>query len=188
MASRLTAAPAQGNLGWPGASSETTEEESVMATTNERTRTGHPRSTAKVGGHPIHPMLIPFPIVCFIGVLVTDIVFLGNHDAGWATASRYLLGIGIVMAALAAVAGLTDFMGDDRIRRASDALKHMIANVAAVVLEIVNYFVRLNSDSAIPSTGIILSAVVVVILIYSGWKGGDLVFRHGIGVDDAPNH
>ena len=35
----------------------------------------HPRSTAKIGGHPIHPMLIPFPIVCFIGCLVTDIVF-----------------------------------------------------------------------------------------------------------------
>ncbi len=159
-----------------------------MATMNEGTRGGHPHSTAKIGGHPIHPMLIPFPIVCFIGVLVADIVFINNHDAGWATASRYLLGIGIVMAALAAVAGLTDFMGDDRIRRASDALKHMLANVAAVVLEIVNFFVRMNSDAAIPSTGIILSAVVVLLLIYSGWKGGDLVYHHGIGVDDAANH
>jgi uncharacterized membrane protein len=159
-----------------------------MATLNERTRSDQPHSTAKIGGHPIHPMLIPFPIVCFIGALVTDIVFLNNQDTGWATASRYLLGIGIVMAALAAVAGLTDFMGDDRIRRASDALKHMLANVTAVVLEIVNFFVRLNNDSAISGIGIILSAVVVLILIYSGWKGGDLVFRHGIGVDDAPNH
>ena len=159
-----------------------------MATIDERTRSDHPRSTAKIGGHPIHPMLIPFPIVCFIGALVTDIVFLNNHDAGWATASRYLLGVGIVMAALAAVAGLTDFMGDDRIRRAGDAVKHMLANVTAVVLEIVNFFVRLNNDSAISGIGIILSAVVVVILIYSGWKGGDLVYRHGIGVDDTVNH
>ena len=96
----------------------------------------HPRSTAKIGGHPIHPMLVPFPIVCFIGVLVTDIVFLNNQDAGWATASRYLLGIGIVMALLAAVAGLTDFMGSDRIRSMGDAVKHMLANVTAVVLEV----------------------------------------------------
>ncbi len=144
----------------------------------------HPRSTAKIGGHPIHPMLVPFPIVCFIGVLVTDIVFLNNQDAGWATASRYLLGIGIVMALLAAVAGLTDFMGSDRIRSMGDAVKHMLANVTAVVLSIVNFFVRLGNDSAIAGIGIILSAVVVLILIYSGWKGGDLVFRHGIGVDD----
>jgi uncharacterized membrane protein len=145
----------------------------------------HPRSTAKIGGHPIHPMLIPFPIVCFIGALVTDIVFLNNHDHGWATASRYLLAVGLVMAALAAVAGLTDFMGDDRIRGASDALKHMLANVTAVVLELVNFFIRLNNDDSIGKIGIYLSAIVVLILVYSGWKGGDLVYHHGIGVDDT---
>jgi uncharacterized membrane protein len=117
--------------------------------------------------------------------LVTDIVFLNNHDPGWATASRYILGVGIVMAALAAVAGLTDFMGDDRIRRASDALKHMLANVTAVVLEIVNFVLRLNSDEAIGKVGVYLSVIVVLILVYSGWKGGDLVYRHGIGVNDT---
>jgi uncharacterized membrane protein len=147
-------------------------------------RGGHPRSTAQIGGHPIHPMLIPFPIVCFIGALVTDIVFLNNHDPGWATASRYLLAVGLVMAALAAVAGLTDFMGDERIRGMGDALKHMLANVTAVVLELVNFFVRLNSDAAIAKVGIYLSVVVVLVLVYSGWKGGELVFRHGIGVTD----
>ena len=145
---------------------------------------GHPRSTAKIGGHPIHPMLIPFPIVCFIGTLVCDIVFLQSGNHGWATASRILLGVGLVMAALAAVTGLTDFMGDDRIRRMGDALKHMLANVTAVVLEIVNFVLRLNNDDAIGSTGVYLSAVVVLILAYSGWKGGELVFRHGVGVAD----
>jgi uncharacterized membrane protein len=152
-----------------------------MATSDEGVHS-HPRSTAKIGGHPIHPMLIPFPIVCFIGTLVTDVVFLNNHDPGWATASRYLLGVGIVMAALA---GLTDFMGDDRIRGAGDAVKHMLANVTAVVLEIVNFVLRLNNDDAIGKVGVYLSVIVVLILVYSGWKGGDLVFRHGIGVEDT---
>jgi uncharacterized membrane protein len=155
-----------------------------MATRNEGPHR-HPHSTAKIGGHPIHPMLIPFPIVCFIGVLVTDIVFLNNHVHGWATASRYLLAVGLVMAALAAVAGLTDFLGNERIRQASDAVKHMLANVTAVIVEIVNLFLRLNSDAAIGRIGVYLSALVVLILLYSGWKGGDLVYRHGIGVDDA---
>ena len=157
-----------------------------MATLNERGNGDHPHSTAKVGGHPIHPMLIPFPIVCFIGALVTDIVFLNNQDPGWATASRWLLGIGIVMAALAAVAGLTDFFGDKRIQ-GSDAIKHLLANVTAVVVEIVNFFLRLNNDGAIGNIGVYLSAVVVLILLYSGWKGGDLVFKHGIGVEDGAN-
>jgi uncharacterized membrane protein len=156
-----------------------------MATPNEGLH-GHPHSTAKIGGHPIHPMLIPFPIVCFIGVLVTDIVFLSNHDHGWAIASRYLLGIGIVMGLLAALAGLTDFFGDKRIQ-GSDAIKHMLANVTAVVLEIINFFVRLHSDGPIGGIGIVLSVIVVLILCYSGWKGGDLVFKHGIGVSDTSN-
>ncbi|HEX5237397.1 MAG TPA: DUF2231 domain-containing protein [Sphingomicrobium sp.] len=153
-----------------------------MASSNEGLH-GHPHSTAKIGGHPIHPMLIPFPIVCFIGVLVTDIVFLTNHIHGWATASRYLLAIGIVMGLLAALAGLTDFFGDKRIQ-GSDAIKHMLANVTAVVLEIINLIVRLHTDAPIGGIGIVLSVIVVLILVYSGWKGGDLVFRHGIGVRD----
>jgi uncharacterized membrane protein len=145
---------------------------------------GHPRSTVQIAGHPLHPMLVQFPIVCFIGVLVTDIVYVNNHNPGWATASRYLLAIGLVMAALAAVAGLTDFLGDKRIQQ-GDAIKHAIANVTAVVLEILNLFIRLRSDQQIPHTGIILSAVVVLILLYSGWKGGALVYKHGIGVSDG---
>ena len=158
-----------------------------MATRDDGPRGGHPQSTAKIGTHPIHPMLIPFPIVCFVGTLITDIVYTRNHDAGWATASHWLLGIGLVMAALAAAAGLTDYLGDERVRRLSDALKHMLANVTAVVLELVNLVLRLRNDDFIGSTGVYLSGVVVLILLYSGWKGGDLVYRHGVGVHDSSN-
>ena len=110
-----------------------------MASTDERPLGGRAHSTAKIADHPIHPMLIPFPIVCFVGTFVTDILYTQNHDAGWATASHWLLAFGLVMAALAAVAGLTDYLGDERLRRLGDALKHMLANVTAVVLELVNF-------------------------------------------------
>jgi len=153
-----------------------------MATTNQSGH-GHPQSTAKIGTHPIHPMLVPFPIVCFILALVCDVLYTQGHTE-LATASRWLLGIGLVMAALAAVAGLTDFFGEKRIQ-GSDAIKHMLANVTAVVLELVNFFLRLNNDAAIGKIGVYLSVVVVLILLYSGWKGGDLVFRHGMGVNDG---
>ena len=154
---------------------------------NEGRRPGHPQSTAKIADHPIHPMLIPFPIVCFVGAFVTDVVYSQNQDPGWATASTWLLGVGLVMAALAAVAGLTDYLGDERIRRLGDALKHMLANVAAVVLEAVNLVLRLDNPDFADSTGIWISGVVVLILLYSGWKGGDLVYRHGVGVHDTSN-
>jgi uncharacterized membrane protein len=129
-------------------------------------------------------MLIPFPIVCFILTLILDIVY-SRGEGGVAEASTWILGFGLVMAALAAVAGLTDYLGDERVRALSDALKHMLANVTAVVLEVVNFVLRLKNPDSIGSTGVYLSAVVVLILLYSGWKGGDLVFKHGVGVRDT---
>ena len=144
----------------------------------------HPRSTARIGDHPIHPMLVPFPIVCFILTFVADILYTRTHDTSWSTASVWLLVVGLLFAALAAIAGLTDFLGDDRVRGASDAVKHMLANVTAVVLELVNVILRWRDTGFIDSTGVYISGIVVLILLYSGWKGGDLVFRHGIGVSD----
>lgn len=144
----------------------------------------HPRSTARIATHPIHPMLVPFPIVCFIGTFVADIMYSSNGEPGWATASNWLLGVGLATAALAAIAGLTDFLGDSRVRRLSDALKHMVANVLAVLIEAFNLLLRLGNPDFIGSTGIYLSGLVVLILLYSGWKGGELVYRHGVGVLD----
>lgn len=155
-------------------------------TDTERSRR-NPRTTAKIADHPIHPMLIPFPIVCFVLTLVTDIIYTRSGDASWASASSWLLIVGLITAALAAVAGLTDFLGDDRIRRLGDALKHIIANVTAVVLELVNLVLRWRDPTFIESTGVYISAIVVLILLYSGWKGGDLVYRHGVGVRDTSN-
>jgi uncharacterized membrane protein len=128
-------------------------------------------------------MLVQFPIVCFILTLVCDILYV-RGDTGVAAASNWLLIVGLAMGALAAVAGLTDFFGDKRIQ-GSDAIKHMLANVTAVVLEVVNLFLRFNNPDAIASTGVYISGVVVLILLYSGWMGGKLVYKHGIGVSDT---
>jgi len=154
-----------------------------MATRNDGGHT-HPQSTARIAGHPIHPMLIPFPIVCFLGTLGADIAFVKYGWHGWATGGRVLLLVGLIMAALAAVTGLTDFLGEKRIQ-VPDAIKHMLANVAAVVIELVNLILRWHNDAAIPKIGVYLSVLVALILVYSGWKGGDLVYRHGMGMRDG---
>lgn len=147
---------------------------------------GNPRSTARIGTHPIHPMLVPFPITCLVGTLVTDLLFLNYGDPGFFVASKWLLGFGIATALLAAVFGLIDFMGEDRIRRSSHALQHMIANVSAVVVSIINFMVRVGNDEGIvQSLGIYLSGAVVLILLFSGWRGGDLVYVHRVGVNES---
>jgi uncharacterized membrane protein len=145
---------------------------------------GNPKSTAVVGGHPIHPMLVPFPIVCFTGAFVTDIFYAYGAGPGWAVASNWLLGFGLVMAALAATAGFIDFAGDDRIRRIRAATVHMIANVTAVVIEAINLLIRLTTPDSVLSIGIYLSGLTVLVLLFSGWMGGELVYVHRVGVHD----
>ncbi len=149
---------------------------------------GNPRSTASIGGHPIHPMLIPFPITCLVGAFVTDLIFLNTGDRGFATASHWLIGFGIGTALLAAVFGLIDYMGDDRIRRLGHALQHMLANVTAVVVAIINFVIRLDDPARdVASLGVFLSGATVLILLFSGWRGGDLVYHHKVGVHDHPS-
>lgn len=147
----------------------------------------NPHSTAKIGGHPLHPMLIPFPITCLIGAFVTDIIYLTTGDKGFATASHWLIGFGIGTALVAAVAGIVDYMGDDRIRKLGTALQHMMANVAAVVVSIINFAVRLDDPGDLASLGVYLSGAVVLILAYSGWLGGELVYRHRVAVQETPD-
>ena len=147
----------------------------------------NPKSTAQIGGHPIHPMLIPFPITCLVGAFVTDIIYLNNGDRGFATASHWLIGFGIGTALLAAVAGMIDYMGDDRIRRLGVALQHMLANVTAVVISIINFAIRLNDPGDVGSLGVYLSGAVVLILLYSGWLGGHMVYRHRVAVQETPD-
>jgi uncharacterized membrane protein len=147
--------------------------------------TGNPKSTATILGHPIHPMLVPFPIGFLVGALLSDVAYWLTGNAFFATATVYLLGTALVFAALAALAGFTDFFGDKRVRDLSAARRHMIGNLSAVILALVNFVLRLgNAEEAVLPTGLILSAVVALILVYTGWQGGELVFRHRVGVSD----
>jgi uncharacterized membrane protein len=125
-------------------------------------------------------MLVPIPIALFIAALVADIVFVTDGSDGWASASRWLLGGGLAGALLAAVAGFADFAGNARIRELRDAWLHLFANLTVVLLEGVNLILRLPDPEVAGSFGIFLSAAAVLVLAFSGWKGGELVFRHGV--------
>jgi uncharacterized membrane protein len=136
-------------------------------------------------GHPLHPAIVSYPIAFFTGAFLTDLAFLFLGDAFWATGSFWLLAAGLATAALAALAGLTDFLGDRRIRALPDAWMHMVGNVTAVVIELINLILRLHDHAGpIASPGVYLSGVAFLILGFTGWKGGELVFRHRVGVAD----
>ena len=143
----------------------------------------NPRSTASIAGHPIHPMLIVFPVAAFVGTLASDLAFIKTSDPFWSTASLWLLGAGLIMAGLAAVMGLIDFFGDTRIRDLSAAWHHAIGNIVAVLIALLNWYLRYNGGTIVPA-GLVLSAAVVLLLLYTGWQGWEMVYRHKVGVSD----
>lgn len=146
---------------------------------------GNPRSTASIGSHPIHPMLVSFPIACFVGTLLTDIAYWRSANQMWANFSAWLVSVGVVIGVLAAIAGVIDFIGDRRVRDAAAAWIHGIGNALAMVLAILNMFVHSRDGwTSVVPWGLTLSALVVLILLVTGWMGWSLVYRHRVGVSE----
>jgi uncharacterized membrane protein len=141
------------------------------------------RSTAQIARHPIHPMLVPIPIVCFIGALVTDITYAVTAEMMYADFSAWLLLVGIVFGVLAAIAGLIDFLGNRLIRRQAPAWPHLIGNLVVLVLAFFNNMIHTRDAwTSVMPAGLVLSIVTVLILPVTGWLGWQLVYRHGVGV------
>ncbi len=143
----------------------------------------NPRSTAKIAGHPIHALLISFPIVCFVGTFFTDLAYWRTAAMQWANMSVWLLTVGLVISIPVVLAGLIDFFGDRRIRALPTAWIHGLGNGLALILCIVNAFIHSrDAYTSVVPTGIILSGFVVLILVVTGWLGSGLVYRYGVGV------
>lgn len=146
-------------------------------------RHDNPPSTAKIFGHPIHPMLVPLPIASFIGAWITDIVYWRTADMQWANFSVWLLTAGLIFGGLAAVAGMVDYFASDRVRSIRGAKHHMWGNIVVMVLSLINVFIHSrDAYTSVVPTGLILSTIVVAILGVTAWLGGELVYRHGVGV------
>jgi uncharacterized membrane protein len=133
--------------------------------------------------HPIHPMLVPFPIAFFVGALVTDLIYWRSADMMWADFSIWLILAGLIMGACAAIAGAIDFFGNRQIRRLSPGWPHVLGNALALILSLINAFVHSRDayTSVVPE-GLILSALVVIIVAFTSWMGRAMVYRYGVGV------
>jgi uncharacterized membrane protein len=142
------------------------------------------RSNVAINGHPLHPMVVPFPLASLVGVLIADIVYIATADPFWATASFWLLGFGIVMGLVAGLLGFIDFVTLPP-ARSRTGWTHLLGNITAIVISAVNLWLRLGDPAAaIVPTGLVLSIVVALILVVTGWAGGELSYRHKIGVID----
>jgi uncharacterized membrane protein/nitrite reductase/ring-hydroxylating ferredoxin subunit len=143
------------------------------------------RSTASFKGHPIHVILIPFPIAFLSGSFVADAAGLLLDHPTFQVMGGYLALAGVVMALVAAVPGAVDYFttvppdssGKDR------ATKHALANLSAVALFVVALVVRGGIEAAPSLATLGIEAVALVLLTMGGWMGGTLAYRNQIGVD-----
>lgn len=143
------------------------------------------RSQARIMGHPVHPMLVAFPVTFLVAAFATDAVGVWLGLAGWWTAGAYLALAGIGTAVLAAVPGFVDYVYTVPPRSSARrrATLHMLANLGAVALFAAAWVLRGSPEAEPPLAVLGLEGAGLVLLVAGGWMGGTLVYRNQIGVD-----
>jgi uncharacterized membrane protein len=145
-------------------------------------------SRAKLVGHPIHPMLIVFPLGLLGMAVIFDIIYLVSKNSRWTEVAYYNIGAGIISGLLAAVFGFIDWSAIPRGTRAKRiGLLHGLGNVVVVSLFGLSWLLRRPSPAAPPQGAVVLGLIGLLLALVTGWLGGELVDRLGVGVDDHAN-
>jgi uncharacterized membrane protein len=140
-------------------------------------------SRASIRKHPIHSMLVPFPIALWIFSLLCDAIYaFGWGGALWNEMAFYTMAGGIVGAVAAALPGLVDYFSITEPTPKKIATNHLILNATIVGLYLVNLWLRMNTAPS-AKWPLVLSAISIALLGLSGWLGGELVYVHAIGVE-----
>jgi uncharacterized membrane protein len=139
-------------------------------------------SPASIKKHPVHPMLVAFPIGLWVFALVCDVAHAVSGNAIWQTVATFCVAGGIVGALLAAVPGLIDYFSIDEAEMKRIANFHLVVNLSAVVIFSINLWLRfrLPVESNVPLG---LSLVGVLAIGFGGWLGGEMVYVKGMAVE-----
>jgi len=141
------------------------------------------KNMTRIGRHPIHPMLVPLPIGLWVFSLVADILFRVSGNGVWSSVAYYTMAGGIIGALLAALPGLVDFVALKPSPVKKIALWHMTINITAVILFCINLYLRTGAPET--TLSFVLSIIGVGAIFVSGWLGGQMVYVHGLGVDET---
>lgn len=143
-------------------------------------------SKAKFLGHPVHPMLVAFPLGLLATSFVFDLIAAAGGGESFSRAAFYLVAAGVLGGLAAAVFGAVDWLAIPSGTRAKRVgALHGLANVAVVALFIVSWGLRYAEPDALLAPALIVSALGIALALVSGWLGGELVDRLGVGVDDG---
>lgn len=143
-------------------------------------------SKIAVAGHPLHAMLVAFPIALTACVFGADIFYWWTADLFWARSGLWAAGMAFLFGVLAGVTGMIELLSVPGIRQRSASWTHFIIAVMLLSILGANWGYRLlGYEQAVLPFGIMLSAFAVAFTGFTGWHGGKLVFEYQIGVSST---
>jgi len=143
-------------------------------------------SRAKLLGHPIHQMLIVFPLGLLATSVLFDLAWLLSGSATMITVAYWTMAAGILGAIVAAPFGTIDWMAIPAGTRAKRiGAMHGAGNAVVSLLFIGSWFARPDARTEPGSLALTLSFSGALLALVTAWLGGELVSRLGIGVSDA---
>jgi uncharacterized membrane protein len=143
-------------------------------------------SRAKLFGHPVHTMLVAFPLGLLMMAVVFDIIRLVTGDPYWSEVAFWMITAGIMTALIAAPFGLIDWLATPSGSRASRiGFLHGSGNLVMVMLFAIRWWMRRTNPAGADMLALALSFVGGGLAVVTGWLGGELVDRLGVGVDEG---
>jgi uncharacterized membrane protein len=143
-------------------------------------------SRARLFGHAVHPMLIVFPLGLLSTAVVFDVIGLVTGEVRWYRVAYYMIAAGIVGGLVAAATGWIDWAAiPARTRAKRVGLAHGVGNVAVLGLFALSWVIRRASVEPPPTEAVVASIVGLGVALVTGWLGGELVERLGVGVSDG---
>jgi uncharacterized membrane protein len=143
-------------------------------------------SKVKFAGHPVHPMLVVFPLGLLATAVIFDIIFLVSGNNIWTLVAYYMIGAGAITGVAAAAFGWLDWFAiPPRTRAKRVGLWHGSGNVLVLALFILSWVLRRDNPEVPPTGAIVAGLLGMVLAIITAWLGGELVDRLGVGVDDG---
>ncbi len=146
-------------------------------------------SKVKLAGHPVHPMLIVFPLGLLSTAVIFDILYVVTGNEEFATFAFWAIAAGIVGGLAAAIFGAIDWLGLPKGTRArSIGLLHGGGNVVIVMLFLISWLMRLGDPAYLPNVmPMILGLIGAGLALVTAWLGGELVYRLRVAVDEGAN-
>ena len=146
------------------------------------------KTKATLFGHPVHQMLIVFPLGLLAMATVFDVIRLATGSSALGVASYYMIAAGVVSGLVAAVFGLIDWLDlPGHTRAKAVGAWHAIGNVVVVLLFAASWLVRRDDPAGPPTLAFLLALAGAGLALVTGWLGGELVDRLGVGVHDGAN-